>query len=344
MHTALVTGANGHLGNNLVRNLVRYGAHVRAGIRDPRWHGPLSALGCETVSLDLLDPPTISEALDGVDVLYQVGAVFRHWSPDPEREIYQANLRATENVLRAAARARVRKVVYVSSLAAADRSRVPITETGWNQETSNVYFRSKTDSEKLAWELAGGLGLDMVAVLPGAMIGRNCFIPTPTMSLFSAILDNRLSALPPFYFNFVDVEDVAAGCQAAAEHGLAGERYLLANEACTGLREIVVTAQALFPERKIKMPPSPPRPVLELVSRLMEGVARITRKEPTLQHNYLRAFTVKEYCDITKARRALGFDPAPPQAAIEKTLHAVISTDIPQETRTTALQVHGKSG
>lgn len=321
MHkTSFVTGANGHLGNNLVRLLVDRGERVIAGIRNPGHADRLRTLGCRVAHADLLDKPSLIRALDKVDVLYQVGAVFKHWTPDPERDIYQANMRATQNILEAAAEAGVEKIVYVSSLAALDRTCDPITETTWNPDTSNVYFRSKTDSEKLAWNRAGKLGLNMVSVLPGAMIGPNCWSPTPTMSLLRTILEGKLTADPGFFFNFVDIRDVAEGCRQAADRGVPGERYLLANEHCTGVGEIVRLAQELFPPRDIKTPARLPKPLMRTIVALLELTAKLRGREPEMQRNYLRVFTLREECDISKARRELRFAPRPPQEAIEAAL------------------------
>lgn len=325
-NTVLVTGANGHLGNNLVRVLLEKGEKVVAGIRNPANRAALAGLECDIAQIDLLDRSSLVKAMKGISVLYQVGAVFKHWAKDPEREIYQANLQGTQNVLEASAEAGVQRIVYVSSLGALDRSQTPITETTWNPVTSNVYFRSKVDSEKLAWKLAGELALDVVSVLPGAMIGENCFAMTPTMSLFRTILDGKLSANPGFFFNFVDVADIAEGCWLAATRGRPGERYLLANEKCTGIEEIIRIAQQEFPDSGIKMPPTPPRALLRLIVSLMEGVSKIRGVEPELQRNYLTEFSVREVCDISKARNELGFNPKPPREVIVNTLRYVEAT------------------
>jgi len=316
----LVTGANGHIGNNLVRALARGGDRVVAGVRDPSNRTVLNGLDCRIANLDLLDKTSIASSLKGVEVLYQVGAVFQHWSKDPETDIYGANLEATRNVIEAAVEAGVHRVVYVSSLIALDRTILPITENSWNSGTTNVYARSKTDSEKLAWELAGKHGLSMVSVLPGATIGVNCFNMTPTMNLLNTVLQGKLAVNPGFYFNFVDVEDVVSGLLAAAERGRAGERYLLANENCMGVGDIVRIAQGTFPERKIRTPGRPPRAMMWMIAVLMEMAGRLRGQEPELQRNYLSEFTVRERCDISKARRELGFLPQKPHRAVLEAL------------------------
>ena len=316
---SLVTGANGHLGNNLVRFLLTKGDQVIAGIRNTQKRHIFNNLGCTVANIDLMDKPSLVKALINVDVLYQVGAVFKHWSLNPKRDIYDANIIATRNVIEASSEAGVGKIIYVSSLGALDRTQIPITETTWNPDISNVYFKSKTDSEKLAWDLANKLGLKMISILPSTMIGENCFSMTPSMSLLQTVLNGKLSANPGFFFNFVNIRDVAEGSWLAATKGKAGERYLLANENYTSVDEIVKIAQRLYPQRKIKMPPKPPKLLMYLIVSMMEFGSKILKMEPQLQRNYLNAFSIKEQCNICKAKEELGFNPQPPYSAIENT-------------------------
>lgn len=317
----LVTGATGHLGNNLVRALCAQGHEVRAGVRDLGKRAILQDVGCKVVQLDLLEPASLLRALDGADVVYQVGAAFKHWARNPQRDIYQANLEGTRNVVEAAVRAGVGRMVYVSSLAAADRSRRPITESGWNADRGNIYFRSKVDSERLAWDLSRQHGLPIVAVLPSAIVGPNCFGSTPTMKLLQMVFSGRLPADAGFRFNFVDVEDVATACTLAAAYGRPGERYLLANEQAADIAEIVRIAQQECPQQNIKMPAEPPRALLYLAALLIEAVARMTRSEPSLRLRYLKDFTSEELCDCSKARSQLGFAPRPPAEALARAFH-----------------------
>ncbi len=319
-YRSIVTGANGHLGNNILRCLRNRNELVSGAVRRPEQTAQITSLGGKGVLADLLDKPSLLAAFKDQDIVYHAGAVFKHWSRNKERDIYEANMNATRNVLEAAAETGVQRIVYVSSLAATDRNRVRIDETGWNPDRSNVYFRSKTDSEKLAWELAGQLDLDMVSVLPGAMIGGHFNALTPTLSLFRVILNKELNVNPGFYLNFVDVVDVAEACLSAAHQGQPGERYLLANEHCTGVDEIIEMAQTLFPERGIKTPTTPPRALLYLIAGVMEFGGRLLNKEPLLQRNFLDNFSVKERCDISKARRALGYNPRPPMQAVRAAL------------------------
>jgi dihydroflavonol-4-reductase len=328
---SVVTGANGHLGNNLVRVLLAKGETVVAGTRRGNRDQALAGLGCRIARLDLGEPDSLEHGFAGAQTVYLVGAVFKHWARDPEKEIYDANMAATRHALDAAAKCGVERIVYVSSLAATDRLRQPITEAGWNNDASNIYFRSKNDSEQLAWQLASRHGLEMVSVLPAAMLGEHCHRPTPTMELLQLILEGKLDVDPGFWFNFIDVHDVAEGCWLAGKHGRAGERYLLASENCTSVQELAAIARRLFPDRKIPIPRVPPKILVWVVASVAELWSSLSGTPPKLQRNFLNAFSVREQCDITKARRELGFNPRPPLATIERTLrHLVTGSSTPR--------------
>src|SRR3989442_1070756 len=87
MKPTLVTGANGHLGNNLCRLLVARGEPVRAMIRPSADAAPLAGLDLEIVRGDILDPAATGRALGGCGRLYHTAAGFLMWSRDPERDI-----------------------------------------------------------------------------------------------------------------------------------------------------------------------------------------------------------------------------------------------------------------
>ena len=325
--TYLVTGANGHLGFNLVQHLVKHGKQVRAGIRNEDYRSLFSGMDCEVVKADLLDKKTLANAMQGVDVLYQVAAVFKQWVKNPQRDIIEANLTATRNALEAAKAAGVAKVVYVSSVAALDHTRHPFDESTWNSDFSNPYYRSKTESEQLAWELAEQLQLWMVTVLPAMIIGGHCHGRyTPSMEALSSVLNNKFPFDPRFHFNFIDVDDVAKGMVAALNQGRHGERYLLANRDHMSTTEMFELGQKLFP--KTKKPPKVPKSFLALIAVLGETLSRFTGKAPLLMRNWIDLYHQADYrCDTTKAEKELGFKPLPPEQALIRAFKSIAQAE-----------------
>ncbi|NOY97673.1 MAG: NAD-dependent epimerase/dehydratase family protein [Chloroflexi bacterium] len=320
----LVTGANGHLGNNLVRALLARGEQVRASVRNPQNHTPFEGLDCEIVQADLMDKDSLLRALEGVDTLYQVAAVFKHWARAPQKEIIEPNLMGTRNVLEAAASQGVERIVYVSSEVTLDDRVLPVTESTWRTEFhNNPYVQSKTESEQLAWRLADELGLDMVSVLPGAIIGPHCFKLTPTMDYLRQALNGEVFVDVNFPFTFVDARDVAAGMIAAAKKGRRGERYLLVTEEPVSTRQIIAIVQEIDP--KIKMPPRLPKLLLQIMSSAMGFASKITGKQPLLLRSQVELFYgVAARKDISKARRELGFDPRGPETSLREAFDYLI--------------------
>jgi dihydroflavonol-4-reductase len=321
---SMVTGANGHLGNNLVRQLLARGQQVRAGVRAPADSSVLHGLGCEVVRAQLQDIDSLRQSLQGVDVLYQVAAVFKHWAKNPQTEIVDVNVQGTRNIMRAAAEAGVRRVVYVSSVAAVGHNGQYLDETVWNDDQQNPYYRSKVLSERAAWESAQAHGLSMVAVLPSAIIGPNAERLTDTMGFLAAALTRKLVLDPDFHFNFVDVRDVADGLIRAAERGRPGQRYILANRDCSSLGDVIAVLDTLHPGQRL--PPRAPKALLMSIALLHAWRARLTGQPAELLPSQVRMFhgVRQRYC-IDKAVDELGYHPRPPQEALRTAFEFLLS-------------------
>ena len=312
---ALVTGANGHLGNNLVRLLIQKGIPVRASVRNIRNKEPFQNLDCELVQSDITDKQSLLNALKGVETVYAVGAAFKLWAKDPQKEIYDVNIKGTKNLVEAAAETGVKKIVYVSSIAALNYSILPSKESyGQNPDRRDMYYNSKNDGEKLAFELAKKYDIQLVAVLPSAMIGGIAFAPlSVSYNIISLILKKEIPVETNITLNWVDVKDVAEGCYLAATKGKNGERYILANEKCTSIKATTQIAQELFPELKIKLPVAVPKPILFAIAWFMEIGSKINGKAPLLSTKDISMFSgLQQNFDITKAKTELGFNPKNP--------------------------------
>jgi dihydroflavonol-4-reductase len=252
-----------------------------------------------------------------VDVLYQVAAVFKHWARNPHAEIVDVNVQGTRNVLRAAAEAGVQRVVYVSSVAAVGHNGQRLNENSWNNDQQNPYYLSKILSERAAWDTAQAYDLPMVAVLPSAIIGPHATRLTDTMGFLAAVLARKLVLDPNFYFNFVDVRDVADGLIRAAEKGRPGQRYILANHQASSLAEVIEALNTLCPG--FRLPPRAPKALLLLIAWLQEQRARYTGQPAELLLSQVQMFYgVRQVYCIDKAIHELGYQPRSPQNALKQ--------------------------
>lgn len=319
----LVTGANGHLGNNIIRTLLDKGRKVRAMVRNPKNVQPFQDLEVEIVYGDLLKPDTLKKALENVDIIYHAAAPFKFASLNPEQEIISDNLQGVRNLFLQARDADIKKIVYISALGACGQNSTeikPLTEKNWNEKTKLPYFIAKTKAEKEAFRLAEEYKLWMVSLLPSAMIGPHAYSHlTPTLDFVHQILENRLPIDPQIYWNYVDVRDVAYGCLLAEDKGKNGERYILANEDVTSTPKLARILRDMYPYIEIPRR-SIPKPLLKGLSIGMTAFSQLLRVPSPFPPTLLDAFYRKKiYCDNSKARKKLGWEPRLPESSIRDT-------------------------
>ncbi|WP_298342342.1 NAD-dependent epimerase/dehydratase family protein [uncultured Algibacter sp.] len=319
---SLVTGGNGHLGNNLVRLLLSEKLKVRTTVRNLSNKEPFKGLDCEVVQADITDRKSLRKAFQGVTNLYAVAANFSLWAKNPKAEIYDNNMQGTQNVFDIAKACGIKNIVYVSSVASLDFTILPANvANGYNKDRRNWYYNSKNDSDKLALELGIKYAIRTVLVLPSAMIGSIAYKLSYSNNLVLQVLNGEIPVDTNITLNWVDVKDVALGMYSAMMKGKDGERYILSNEMHTTLQESVKIASDLYPELKLKTPKKAPKWVLYFTASLMEFSSKITGKEPLLQRHYLDMFYgLKQDYDIRKSRKDLNFNPKSSKKAFEDAL------------------------
>jgi dihydroflavonol-4-reductase len=322
---ALVTGANGFVGCFVVRALLARGTAVRALVREGADLRALEGVPCEFARGDLREAAAVEQAARGCDEIYHVGADYRLWVPDPA-PMYAANVEGTRNVLSAARRAGVRRVVHTSTVGALG---IPHGQLG--REDSPVvlddmvgpYKRSKFLAEQEALKAARE-GLPVVIVNPSTPVGPNDFKPTPTGRVIVDFLNRRMPAFMDTGLNLVDVEDAAAGHLLAAEHGVVGEKYILGGENLT-LEQMLGRLADLsgLDAPRIRIPYA----VAWAFALGAEAVARtITRRPPRASLTEVRMARKRMFFDSSKARVALAYAPRPVDGALARAIEFFRST------------------
>lgn len=115
----LVTGGTGLLGRELLQQLLLEGHHIKALYNKT----PLPVFNygnIEQIHCNILDTPGLEEAMQGVQQVYHCAALIS-FNPARKREMFKVNIEGTTNVVNAALEADVKKIVYVSSVAALGR-------------------------------------------------------------------------------------------------------------------------------------------------------------------------------------------------------------------------------
>ncbi len=312
----LLTGGSGFVGGAVLERLVAAGREVRALVRSTEAAAAVAARGAEPVRGDVLDLPSLVEAMRGCEVVYHAAGVNAMCPRDP-RPMERVNIEGSGNVVRAAVATGLRRLVYTSSAAAIGEApgtvgREDSPHRGWYLSR---YERSKHLAERrvLAWSSA--LGLDVVCVNPSSVQGPGRMGGSARLLL--DLVNGRLPVVVDTHVSIVDVADCAEGHLLAEERGRAGERYLL-NGFTVPLREAIALLRALTGEpRRVHFAP---RLLARAAGEVAEVLRTVTRRDLPLCREAVRTLLHGHRYDGSRAERELGLRYRPMEETVRRTL------------------------
>jgi dihydroflavonol-4-reductase len=313
---ALVTGASGFVGAAVARALLGEGWQVRVLLREGSDRTNIDRLSVEVTLGDLTDVGTLPPAVADCTALFHVAADYRLGAPDPS-QLYRTNVEGTRNLLAAAQRAGVRRIVYTSSVATMG---IPAGGAPGDETTPvsleamiGHYKRSKFLAEEMVRE-AVRQGVPAVIVNPSTPVGPGDVKPTPTGQLVLDAAAGRMPAYVDTGLNIVHVDDVAAGHLLAFHRGRVGERYILGGEDMA-LRQILI----YIAQHVGRAPPRVRLPYAAILpmAYVAEAVAKITGRSGRLTLEGVRMSRKLMYFSSDKARRELGYRWRPPAQAFD---------------------------
>lgn len=286
-----VTGGPGFIRGHVLRVLRERGAEI------------------DDEFVDLLDAPGLDRAMDGCEAVVHVAALYSY-DPGDAAALARVNIEGTRNVLDAAARAGVLRIVHTSTCATCGPvPGRPATEADgppeW--ELAVPYKRTKLEAEKLA--LAAGA----VVVNPTTPVGDGDLRPTPTGAMVAGVARGRYRAyIPATGLNVVDVRDVAEGHALALERGRQGERYLLGGtDMWLGELFALIARIAGRPRPRIRVPYG--------IARTAAALGLVNRQEVMLART-------AAFFSSAKAEAELGYRPGPVEPALERAVAEILGT------------------
>ena len=319
-----VVGGTGFLGANVVAELLNADYTPVVVARHPeKVAAALPDVQVETRYGDLTDPNSLRMALRGCAYVHTVAAMASelYTSPSPEKAeaVIRTNVEGTMNVLRAAHEGGARGVAVTSSMTtryqpkgALANEDSPVDEA---MAEDDAYVRSKVLVERGAMEFGRETGLEVVAILPGGMIGPRDATPTA----LGAGLLTRLNgpakrsigidgAVP-----LVDVRDAARAHVAAMDRGRPGASYLVVAETMP-LREwgAAMDRATGFPVASVTLP----IPIALTMMTFFQLLARLRGRRPRIGRSALRHVTQRQKFDCSRARQELGITFTPIETAL----------------------------
>jgi 2-alkyl-3-oxoalkanoate reductase len=308
----LVTGATGFLGSHIAERLLRRGDSVRALVRPTSDTSFLESLGVELVRGDVTDAPSLSPALDGIDVVFHAAALVSDWGP--WEGFRTVTINGTRNMFKAAVAAGTPRFLYVSTDAV---YRYQDLRKGVTEESPlethfgplDYYRRSKTAAEKIAQRFQRD-GHAVSIVRPALILGERDVAMLPGVVAFlkgplSFYIGNGRNPLP-----YVYAGDVADLCIRAATNDLAkGQIYNAVSDEPVTQRDLFQTAAEIVNVRQPKW--HMPFRLLYAITAAIEVKSRIGGwdSRPDLTRYSANDLGVERREDSSKATRELGWKP-----------------------------------
>lgn len=317
MSTVLVTGGHGYLGSHVSKELRRRGEAVRIFARS-KPDGDQRVADEDVVWGDIRDAAAVGRAMQGVNKVIHLVSNFRSGGSD-KSEAYGVNVEGTLNVLQAAERNGVQRVVHCSTIGVhGDVREVPANEqTPFNP--TDLYQETKLIAERKVWAFHDESGLPVTVIRPISLIGPG---DTRMLKLFRMIKGGHFimfgSGRP--YFQPAYIDDVVDGFCLALEHEKAvGEAFIVGGEEYVTLTELVqmVAEELNVPPPRWKFPIKP----MIWLATVCEGVCVPLGIEPPLHRRRVSFFQNSRAFSVEKAKRLLGYQP---QVSLREALRRTI--------------------
>lgn len=225
----VVTGASGHIGNNLCRELIKRGHQVRSLIHT--YDKSLEDLQVIKIHGDILDYNTVNKLIEGADYVFHTAAIISIGKNSKEK-IFQVNIEGTRNVIQACILHKIKRLIHFSSIHALknlsqelmlDETNPLVGPEGFN------YDQSKANSETLIINACHN-GLNAIVLNPSGVIGPYDYMPSLMGKMIMKIALGKMPFLIKGGYHWVDVRDVVNAAINAMELGRIGERYLLTSQ------------------------------------------------------------------------------------------------------------------
>ncbi len=316
----LVTGANGLLGVNLIREFVRAGEEVKAFVRSSANLKGLNDVPCEIFRGDILSYDDIYKALGGCDAIVHAASTT---SVLPGRYEYykKINISATENVIRAVLNQDNKRLVYVSTANAFG----PGSKENPGNELSpfslaqynSGYINSKHRAQQRVLESVENHNLNAVIVNPTFIIGPYDVKPSSGQILLYG-LRRGIQWCPPGGKNFVHVQHVTRGIHRALKLGRKGQCYLLAGENLT-YKEFFSLLNRLTGRRPLSF--ILPKTLVRTAGSIANAWSKLSGHDMAFNKTNAQLLCLDNYYTGDKAKHEFRLDATPIKVAIEEALH-----------------------
>ena len=317
MTRALVTGGTGFVGSNIALRLVERHWDVRILERQGTSRELLEGGPFDFISGDVLEPETLPPAMQGIDVAFHAAGVVDYWNQGVER-MYEVNVDGTRNVMEAALKSGIDRIVHVSSTAAMGIHPDELVDETYRFNVKKEQFsygHSKYIAEEIVKEYVEK-GLPVVIVNPTTVIGPRDIRKVSSGMVVEVVKHCAPPLIPPGGINIVPICDAAQGTIEAAIKGRIGERYILGGENMSHRQIYQTIANVVGCGMKLR---AMPRWQVALVAGVTDMLQPPTKGPVPLTGTRLRLESQNFYYETTKARSSFNMPQTPLRVTIGRT-------------------------
>jgi dihydroflavonol-4-reductase len=318
MSRVFVTGPDGLLGSNIVRELLARKYEVRAMLFHNLHPITLIDLPIEIVYGNITSAEDLIRLSEGCDYFINVAAITDMW-PSRSPVFHKINVQGTENAITAALHNKVKRMVHIGSASSFGYGTI---ENPGNEETPFKsakykldYIDSKREGQFRVQKAVKERGLNAVIVCPTFMLGPYDFKPS-SGAIIIAIAQGQLPAYSSGGKNWVYVKDVAVAVCNAMTMGRPGEAYIAGGENLSYVDGVKRIAAAVDQKKlpKFVMPPF----LMKLSGALLSFVALFTKKAPKLSYTMARIACDHHYFSPKKAIEELQMPQTPIEVGVKE--------------------------
>jgi dihydroflavonol-4-reductase len=301
-----VTGATGHLGNVLVRELLASHQQVRAVVLAQDSTRPLSGLDVEMFPGDVIDINSLERAFTGVDIVFHLGGIVTIM-PGKTDLLERVNVGGVRNVISTCRSQNVHRLIYVSSVhAIAEPPHGTVIDETFPFDPDRVlgdYARSKAKATLILKEEVKK-GLDAVILCPTGIIGPYDWYISNIGQLIIDFASGHLKSYVSGAYDFVDVRDVAQGLIKAAEKGKTGRHYILSGDQVQVPELMEELAKDIgYPAPTYRIPSN----IARAAGVLASVYYRILRRKAVFTAYSIDVLASNSHISSARARSELGF-------------------------------------
>jgi dihydroflavonol-4-reductase len=312
----VITGATGHIGNVLVRELTARGQTVRALVLPYDDCRPLAGLNAELVYGDVTDVLSLESAFAGAKLVFHLAGIVTITS-SMKKVLDRVNVGGVRNVVAACHATGVHRLIYTSSIhAIAEPPHGTVIDETQPFDPDHVlgdYARSKARATLLLFDEVRKGELNAVICCPTGIIGPWDYGISNIGQLILDFASGHLKSYVRGAYDFVDVRDVANGLILAAEKGQAGRHYIFSGA------QVQVSELMEELERNIGYP-APTYEIPSTIARAAGVLAsvyyRIIRRRPVFTAYSIDVLRSNSLVSSARAREELRFTTRPWQDSI----------------------------